>query len=164
MFCLNANCHLFSPLRLLSFLLCFQLFPPPSLFLIHCFTPLFCCHCLLCTCGCLFLCTASSEEPSLQPLNCPCSPVHSLCPITPFASSPGLPSHFSYLFPTCLFFLINHCHLTRYQFDYLILPQKHFGQDFLPIFPSKGLNHLCGVSLPLFFFMTLSFTIPSSQK
>lgn len=104
LFCLNANCHLFSPLRLLSFLLCFQLFPPPSLFLIHCFTPLFCCHCLLCTCGCLFLCTASSEEPSLQPLNCACSPVHSLCPITPFASSPGLPSHFSYLFHTCLFF------------------------------------------------------------
>lgn len=50
------------------------------------------------------------------------------------------------------------------QFDYLILPQKHFGQDFLPIFPSKGLNHLCGLSLPLFFFMTLSFTIPSPQK
>lgn len=58
---------------------------------------------------------------------------------------------------------ITQCTSTL-QFDYLILPQKHFGQDFLLIFPSKGLNHLCDLSLPLFFFMTLSFTIPSPQK
>lgn len=125
MFCVNANCHLFSSPRSLSSLLRFPLSLPPSLFsdapfqsrpcpphthsavaALHPPFPLSA-HCILPIAVIIF------------PLNCPCSPAPSQCPIASTLNTPPPPlppmgsffTFFSLVASSCLFIFINHSQL-----------------------------------------------------